>query len=235
MNNNKLKYLSVKKKYNISPNLKKIKLENEIIKNETEIIRLHNRKIEENLDYDIDLAISISLSEEFNISHNDSKKFVNKEILNKSFEEELTSINDFDCLLKASIESLGGNKVIPNQGGGDCLFHTLSKHLDIDHMQLRNYATQYISINWNKFKDFALHSETLQPFESSEEYVTYMSKSGSWGDHLSLIALCELYQINAIIIVVNKQKISEPITINVGSTKTVLIKFNSEFHYEAIV
>ena len=62
-----------------------------------------------------------------------------------------------------------------------------------------------------------------------------MLKDGSWGDHLSVMALCELYQVNAIIVVINGQKISEPIKINVGSSKTVLIKFNSEFHYEAIV
>ena len=62
-----------------------------------------------------------------------------------------------------------------------------------------------------------------------------MSRDGSWGDHLTLMALCELYQINAIIIVINGNKISEPININVGSSKTILIKFNSEFHYEAII
>ena len=75
----------------------------------------------------------------------------------------------------------------------------------------------------------------MEPFDSMDDYKKYMSKEDSWGDHLSLLSLCELYQINAIIIVTNGNRLSEPIKINVGSTRTVLIKFTSEFHYEAIV
>ena len=62
-----------------------------------------------------------------------------------------------------------------------------------------------------------------------------MIKDGSWGDHLSLLALCELYQINAIIIITEGTKVSDPIKINVDSEVNVLIRFNSEFHYEAII
>ena len=61
-----------------------------------------------------------------------------------------------------------------------------------------------------------------------------MSKEGTWGDHTILLALCEMYMVNAIIIVTNGNNLSDPIEINVGSTRTIMIKFNSEFHYEAI-
>lgn len=215
MNLNKLKYLACigKNKYTISDDLKKIKRE-------------------EKQENDMDLAIALSLSEtqNFNLQNNiDLKKNIDFN------DENLTSLDDIDYLLKASIISLGGNKVLSNEGGGDCLFHTFSTHLNIDHKQLREDATEYISINWNRFKDFALKSDTLQPYQSQEEYTEHMSKEGVWGDHLSLLALCELYQTNATIIVVNGIELSEPIKINVGSTKTVLIKFNSEFHYEAIL
>ena len=150
-------------------------------------------------------------------------------------EQDITSLDDVDGLLKASILSLGGEKILSNKGGGDCLFHTFSSHLNIDHKILREDASEYISINWDRFKNFALKSDTLEPYQSREEYVKHMTQDGVWGDHLSLMALCELYQTNATIIVVNGIELSEPIKINVGSSKTVLIKFNSEFHYEAIV
>ena len=54
--------------------------------------------------------------------------------------EETTSLDEIDGLLKASILSLGGKKVLSNEGGGDCLFHTFSSHLEIDHKQLREDA-----------------------------------------------------------------------------------------------
>ena len=223
MNLNKLRYLACtdKKKYNISDDLKKRKSDNQ----------------QKN---DMDLAIALSLSEtqptNLTIALSLSETQPTNLIKDIDFDDEnQTSLDDIDGLLKASIISLGGNRVLPNEGGGDCLFHTFSTHLDIDHMQLREDATEYISINWNRFKDFALKSDTLKSYESREEYINHMSQEGVWGDHLSLLALCELYQTNATIIVVNGVDLSEPIKINVGSSKTVLIKFNSEFHYEAIL
>jgi len=209
MNLNNLRYLACtgKNKYSISDDLKK-------------------RKIEEPLENDLDLAIALSLSEIENVNLQNNIDFN---------DENKTSLDDIYYLLKASIISLGGSKILSNEGGGDCLFHTFSIHLDIDHTQLRDDATEYISINWNRFKDFALKSDTLEPYQTKEEYTKHMSQEGVWGDHLSLLALCELYQTNATIIVVNGVELSEPIKINVGSTNTVLIKFNSEFHYEAIL
>jgi hypothetical protein len=223
MNSNKLKILASKNKFIISPNLKYIKNEN------------YNNFNDDKFKSDIDLAIALSLSEKYNLNNDESSKLINQEIFYKSFDEESTSVNEFDHLLKSSIESLGGTCVVPNNGNGNCLYHTLSTHLNIDYQQLKLDAIQYISINWNKFKDFALRSDNLEPFKSKDEYIQFMSKNGSWGDHLTLLALCELYQINAIIIVINGNNFSDPIKINVGSTRTVLIKFNSEFHYEAII
>ena len=225
MNLNKLRYLACgNKKYTISDNLKKMKHGDKDENKDTSSKNLSNN------DQDIELAIALSLSEQ---QKNKRQKTNIEELVNEY--DDITTIDDVDTLLKASIMSLGGKKVLPNKGGGDCLFHSLSAHLDIDHQQLREDATEYIKINWDRFKDFALKSDTLEPYESKEEYVKHMSQKGVWGDHLSLLALCELYQTNATIIVVNGVELSEPIKINVGSSKTVLIKFNSEFHYEAIV
>lgn len=226
MDRNKIKIIAHKNKFSINDSLKNIKIEKYDNKQNFD---------SDKFQLDIDLAITLSLSKKYNFNKNDSSNLLNNKISNKYFDEEITSVHEFNNLLKSSIESLGGTNVIPNNGGGNCLYHTLSTHLNIDYKQLKLDAIQYISINWNKFKDFALRTDNLESFNSKEDYIEFMSRDGSWGDHLTLMALCELYQINAIIIVVNGNKISDPININVGSSKTVLIKFNSEFHYEAII
>lgn len=255
MNKNQLKYLACggsrkdcgpfsflfsdsikKKKENKKTNDLKEKKDNVEEEKIADIIEESKNMSEKKFKSDLDLAIGLSLSEQFQLTEKESEQLVNSDICEKSFKnEEITTVSELDDLVKASIISFGGNKVLPNQGGGNCLFHTLSTHLNISHQQLRQDSIDYLTINWNKFKDFALRSDTLEPFDSMDDYKKYMSKEDSWGDHLSLLSLCELYQINAIIIVTNGNRLSEPIKINVGSTRTVLIKFTSEFHYEAIV
>jgi len=251
MNKNQLKYLACgcskkdckpssflfsdsikKKKENKTNNLKEERKEDNI----ADIIEESKNISDNKFKSELDLAIGLSLSEQFQLTEEESEHLVNNDICEKVFKnEDITTVSELDDLVKASIISFGGNKVLPNQGGGNCLFHTLSTHLNIRHQQLRKDSIDYLTINWNKFKDFALSSDTLKSFDSMDDYKKYMSKEDSWGDHLSLLSLCELYQINAIIIVTNGNRLSEPIKINVGSTRTVLIKFTSEFHYEAIV
>lgn len=211
----------------------KVKKEERII----ETVKKESIKLsEKDFDDQINLAIALSLSEQMELSNNESKDIVNNNVCDKKFtNDHLTTVNEFDNLIKNTIEKLGGKKVLPNSGGGNCLFHTFSSHLDIDYKQLREDSVNYITMQWDKFKNFALNPETLEPFDSLEDYKNTMLKEGTWGDHLSVMALCELYQVNAIIVVIDNKKILEPIKINVGSSKTVLIKFNSEFHYEAIV
>ncbi len=232
MNGNRMKYLACTgtRKSNDS----QYSFSNKIVKKKK--LKKEDDNSEINYKNDIDLAIALSLSEQLQLSKNETDKLMNSDICEKIFdEEELTTIDEFDNLVKASIMSFGGKTILPNKGGGNCLFHTFSTHLNIDHKELRNDATQYIRLNWNKFKNFALKPDTLEPYKSKDDYLNYMSQEGKWGDHLSLLALCELYQINAILIVTKGKELSDPIKINVGSTRTVLIKFTSEFHYEAIV
>ncbi len=188
------------------------------------------------IDFDLEKAIKLSLSNNLNFDKNESEKLIKDSlILKKLGNENITEIKNLDIEIKYQIENFGGRKVISNEGGGNCLFHTLSTHLKIDYKQLRYDSVNYIINSWERFKDFALNPITLLPFCSKIEYEEYMKKDGSWGDHLSLLALCELYQVNAILIISENNKISEPIKINVGSDINILIRFNSEFHYEAII
>lgn len=215
MDTNKLKYLFSKKrkpKLEFSDKLKKIK---------------HDSK------YDEDLELAIALSKSLEISNDESIDFIKNNMNNN--ENQITEIKDLDQQIKKQISSLGGNKILENEGGGNCLFLSMSTHLNIPYDQLREDSVNYIISNWNRFKDFALNPNSLLPFNNSNEYKNYMGKDGSWGDHLSLLSLCELYQVNAVLVITDGKKLQEPIKINVGSEINVLIKFSSEIHYEAII
>jgi len=232
MDKNKLRFVYKTKKININDKLKKIKKEvMPLVTKNSELKNIESQEL-----FDIDLALAISLSETFNIKKNESKNLVKNNLLDKIIDdEEKTTIDNFDKDVREQIQKLGGNKILENEGGGNCLFHSLSEHLKIDHKQLRDDSVSFIISSWERFKNFALNPSTLNPFKSSDEYKEYMSRDGSWGDHLSLLALCELYQVNAILVITEGKKLSEPLLINVGSNVNILIRFNSEFHYEAIV
>ena len=182
-------------------------------------------------DYELKEAIKRSLQD----ITDDPINVALKESVNNQKDNNITDLDEFNSLVQAAIISFGGEKILPNSGNGDCLFHSLSEHLNIDQSQLREDAVNYISTKWDRFSNFALNPDTLEPFNSKDDYIQYMGKEGHWGDHLSILALCELYQVNATLIVTEGNKLSEPININVGADKTILIKFTSEFHYEAIV
>tara|TARA_B100000161_G_scaffold258697_1_gene223894 strand:- start:680 stop:1315 length:636 start_codon:yes stop_codon:yes gene_type:complete len=211
MDTNKLKYLFSKKR----------KKSNKLM------------KIKQESNYDEDLELAIALSKSLEISNNESIDFIKNNINNN--EDQITQIHDLDHQIKKQISSLGGNQVLQNEGGGNCLFLSLSTHLNIPYNQLREDSVNYITSCWERFKDFALNPNTLLPFSNANEYKKYMSKDGSWGDHLSLLSLCELYQVNAVLVITDGKNLQEPIKINVGSKINILIKFSSEIHYEAII
>ncbi|GAX75657.1 hypothetical protein CEUSTIGMA_g3101.t1 [Chlamydomonas eustigma] len=73
-------------------------------------------------------------------------------------------------------------------GDGNCQFRALSNELygtQEDHVKVRGDVVQYI-------KD---HADDFSPFldEDFNAYVKAMSKSGTWGDELTLRAACEMF------------------------------------------
>lgn len=236
MNRGKIKMLLQKNKsFNITPKLESLKdkvLSSNSI-DEAKINSLSNDTlIEKNLN-NIDTDI-VSKLKKLDLTDEMIKIILNNEICSKKIDPDITELDQLDSMIEGAIKSVGGTKIIKNRGEGDCMFHSLSHHLKISPKQLRDDAVMYISIKWDRFKDFMLKSDTLENYNSKEEFQNIMSKEGTWGDHTILLALCEMYMVNAIIIVTNGNNLSDPIEINVGSTRTIMIKFNSEFHYEAI-
>lgn len=246
MNRNYTKFLAKNQKISVSNQLKNQKKEiilqeKEDIEKAIEASKLSYQeeksilidKIPENSNNNFFKNLINKVSSFF--TEDETEKLINGEVFEKSFNDNITDIDDLDTMVKASIESLGGSLILPNEGNGNCLYHTFATHLNIDYKILKQDAILYIYSNWDRFNEFALDPNTLEPFNSKDEYKNYMSAEGVWGDHLVILALCELYQINAILVVTEGSKLSDPIKINVGSHKTVLVRFNSEFHYEAIV
>ena len=237
MNRGKIKMLLQKNKtFNITPNLESLKnkvlINNNIENNEQNFKTTETNLSKDKLsNFDQDM---VSKLKKLDLTDEMIKIILNNEMCSKKVDPDITELDELDSMIEGAIKSVGGSKIIKNEGKGNCMFHSLSHHLKISAKQLREDAVMYITIKWDRFKDFMLKSDTLEHYKSKEEFQNIMLKDGTWGDHTILLALCELYMVNAIIIVTNGNNLSDPIEINVGSSRTIMIKFNSEFHYEAI-
>ena len=80
------------------------------------------KKIKYDPKYDEDLEFAIALSKSLEISNDESITFIKNMNTN---ENQITKIQDLDQQIKKQIKSLGGNKILENEGGGNCLFHTM--------------------------------------------------------------------------------------------------------------
>jgi len=164
------------------------------------------------------------LSKEYNFKTEEINDLLKLNICNKNFYDEYhTTIKEFSYLVTEIITLLGATKMLLNTYEDDCLFHSFSTYLNIDQKQLREDSVNYILMKWNQFKDFAIHLDSLKLYNSSDDYKSSMLTDNSSGDYLTLFALCELYQLNAIIIVTEGIQLYNIIKINIGSSKTILI------------
>ncbi|EGC31761.1 hypothetical protein DICPUDRAFT_156339 [Dictyostelium purpureum] len=128
-------------------------------------------------------------------------------------------------------------KEIP--GDGNCQMHALSDQIfgDLEHsVIIRNNIVDWLRQN----KGFYLpNGETLSDFvttNSWEEYCDSMSKNGTWGDHLTLVAAAEIYKKNiSIISSVESQSSSFiEITPSIKCENGILLSHFSEFHYGSL-
>lgn len=94
------------------------------------------------------------------------------------------------------------HKKVP--GDGNCQFYSLSDQLygDFDHAaQIRAYAVAWLRDNAEmelengaKLKEFGYNDEGW------DHYCTLMSLPGTWGDHLTLVAVAEIYKVRIIVV-----------------------------------
>lgn len=164
----------------------------------------------------LDNTIATILSNKYNFKNEEIDDLLKLNICNKKFyDEHNTTIEEFNYLVTELTKLYGTIN--------GCLFRNFSTCLNIEQKQLREDSVNYILMKWNQFKDFVIRLDSLELYNSSDDYKLSMLKDDSRGNYWSVFALCELYQINAIIITEEILQFN-PIKINTGSSKTILIK-----------
>ena len=103
----------------------------------------------------------------------------------------------------ASFLILHGRQLDPMQADGNCLYRALSKQLANDpeqHSNLRAILAKFAAHNVGMFKDWVTssHREILQktPEVRLKEHLDAVSKLGSWGTQLEIVAAATLFQVN---------------------------------------
>ena len=164
MNNSRLILLCKKNnKFKFSNKLENIKTTT----NKKKILEKNKESVNNSMS-DLDLGIALS---KLDLSKEEYNTILNNNICSKQFNNGYTDLDELDDLVSSAIKSVGGNKIIKNEGNGNCLFNTLSYHLKIPADQLRDDSVMYISVKWERFKHFMLKSESLEPFQNKEEFV----------------------------------------------------------------
>lgn len=86
-------------------------------------------------------------------------------------------------------------RIVEVEGDGNCLFRSISVQLFGlngvgSHLDVRKRAIQFMVMNREDFEPF------LEDDEKWDDYITRMSKDGSWGGHLELTALSRVFEID---------------------------------------
>eukprot|EP01120_Amphizonella_sp_Union-15-10_P002403 TRINITY_DN12600_c0_g1_i1.p1 TRINITY_DN12600_c0_g1~~TRINITY_DN12600_c0_g1_i1.p1 ORF type:complete len:150 (+),score=35.78 TRINITY_DN12600_c0_g1_i1:3-452(+) len=128
----------------------------------------------------------------------------------------------------------------PIPGDGNCQMSSISDQIygDIQHAKyVREKAVSWLRKNPNwllpngaQMKDF-VHDKTW------EEYCNEISKDGIWGDHLTLVAIAEVFGANIqVISSVSGDNYTTQITprITLIQNKTLLLSHYAEFHYGSL-
>jgi len=166
--------------------------------------------------------------------------------------ESNNPLNDFIAFWKPVSETLNAKKrlvkrmelygVQPRRevpGDGNCQMHSLSDQL-CDNFQCSRFIRRHI-VSWLKANgDLKLENGAfLKEFvfdKTWEQYCNEMARDGVWGDHLTLIAACELFNIKIIIIssvpgdnfiVEINPELSRP-------RRVVMLSHYAEYHYGSV-
>lgn len=141
---------------------------------------------------------------------------------------------------RVALYGLKEEKEVP--GDGNCQFYSLSDQLynDFQHAaQIRQYCVAWLYKNSElelengaKLKEFGFNDDGW------EAYLAMMSLSGTWGDHLTLVACAELFQVRIVIVTSaadESQAVIEIVPTTTGketsSLSTIYLCHYAEFHY----
>lgn len=164
---------------------------------------------------------------------------VSSGILQAQPEEENEHVKKQKQRLQQRLElyQLKPKREIP--GDGNCQMHAVSDQLydTID----RSKEVRKVVVDWlRKNKNWKLPNESiLHEFVHDkpwEEYCAQMEKDGCWGDHLTLLAISEIW--GAVISIMSSVEgdnfITEIHPTKTKSTKVILLSHYAEFHYGSL-
>ena len=178
----------------------------------------------------------INIYNEFSVNNNNNKfkineleqKFNNKNLENITFSNKINEIFKNHKLKK-----------IETPKNGNCLFSSISLHIDINENLIRFQVIDYIN-NDNDLKEKIKNS--LQN-ETIEEYINRMYKNGEWGGDYEIMTASLKYK-KVIIVITNQNFIifnqndiifSKNENIFNDFKDPIIIFYNGENHYEGVI
>lgn len=119
------------------------------------------------------------------------------------------------------------------EGDGNCLFRAIRyclKGTEKNHELLRKKVCQHLKDNENEYKTLYQPRKGVNSFK---KYLELLNKDGTWGDHLEISVLAELYNFNVIIykpnsLEVHSEHIGED---SFDSTPLFHLEFENYNHY----
>ena len=122
--------------------------------------------------------------------------------------------------VQSSVVRLVPLEVTNRDSLGDCLFNSLAFNLGVtitDPQYLRNEIANYIDANKGRFVDAAIAEDTVvfgngssaYKFVGFSEYIDLIREPGAWGNHLSLVAVAEMYSRRIAILKDGQQGLAE--------------------------
>jgi hypothetical protein len=87
-------------------------------------------------------------------------------------------------------------KTMWTEPDGNCMFHAFAKAVPgamVDHVMARSAAVHHMRDNWVDFVHFI-------DDDSVVEYLDKMYQQGTWGDNLTLQALCAVYGVHCFVL-----------------------------------
>lgn len=125
-------------------------------------------------------------------------------------------------------------------GDGNCQFHAFIKArgLTISHSEARAKAVEFIRTHEDQFRPF-IHGETPEEELTWDQYLANIAKHNgeleSWGDNLTLQALCTVYDCSARVLTKGERGSLKWNTVGPHSSSTVIWLWADGTHYENLI
>ncbi|CAH1233739.1 NLRP10 [Branchiostoma lanceolatum] len=165
-----------------------------------------------------------------------------KHLLTEVRIEDGTQTDTYNRLARHVAESgLTFRAEVPKDG--NCMFHAVADQLfrtegqSINHMQLRNRAVYFLRDN--PYNDNGDHLLAFVPDQNWERYLATMSRDGTWGDHIVLQAMADMFGHD--VSIVSSVEAENYVTILTPSNRTaasagtpLLLGHYAENHYASL-